>query len=176
MRSIILISLIVGSATLHASDIPPGAEIFTAEGLAQPMSVETAEYKFSLIESGNSYLVSGSGPDGAMIEYRLPHAEFQTSERLFVLRSYACGTSTVDLILQLGPPEHADMEERNHYRLVFSDDLASVVAKFYDPSVSSVHAVLPLQSVEGIVDADTGRAISCNGTTPSVIPNAQTSP
>ncbi|WP_457009873.1 hypothetical protein [Luteimonas sp. A537] len=132
------------------------------------MTVEISEYKFSLSEAENDYVINGYGPKGSSIEHKLSHAEFQSSERLFAMRSYACNSSTIDLVIQIGPTKNADIFKRDYYRVVFSPELGSVIAQFYDPSIAEANAVLPLQSVEGLVKGKTGMKIACNGTMPIV--------
>lgn len=150
-------------------ELRAGAELFVPPGINSPMSVEIQSYKFSLHESESGKLVSGAFSGGAEIEHALSEAGFDKVERIFALESHGCDGNSVDLVIQTGPGKNADVRTRSHYRIVFSMDLSAVIAEFYDPSISAANAVLPLQSVEGMSDPETGERIICNGTTPVVV-------
>ncbi|MFT4256658.1 MAG: hypothetical protein QM599_06855 [Pseudoxanthomonas sp.] len=126
------------------------------------------DYKFSLDESMSGKKIVGSFSEEEKIKYNLPEAGFDKVERLFVLESHGCGGNSIDLVIQIGPGNQADIRTRDYYRIVFSVDLKSVVSSFYDPSISAANAVLPLQSVEGMPSPATGEKITCNDSVPTV--------
>ncbi|NZA28123.1 hypothetical protein H0E84_17225 [Luteimonas sp. SJ-92] len=164
------LALVIGTCVAAgcSAKLPVGAELFVPPGLSSPMSVEIRDYKFSLRESDSGKLVTGTFSGGSDIEHSLAQAGFDKVERIFALESHGCGSNSIDLVIQTGPEKTADIHTRNHYRIVFSADLSTVITEFFDPSVSAANAVLPLQSVEGISDPTTGARIVCIGTTPAV--------
>lgn len=144
------------------------SEIFTPESLNSGMSLESDGYHFEVMESEGAASLVAKAPTGAKKTVRLQEAGFSKLERLFYTKSHACGISSVDVIIQLGPDENDDIKYRSYYRIVFSKDLKSVISEFFDPSISAANAVLPLQTVENLKNNGTKEMITCEGTKPFV--------
>jgi hypothetical protein len=161
------IAIACGISFDHGTSVGDG-ELFKPARLGDPISIETREYRFSVTESGESSVVAGKSASGDSIKHELPHIWTNKIERLFALESQGCGGNSIDLVIQIGPGRNADVAKRIYYRIAFSRDLGRVIAEFYDPSVSATNAVLPIQSVEGAPDPDTGQMIICDGPKPSV--------
>uniref|UniRef100_UPI0033416349 hypothetical protein n=1 Tax=Castellaniella defragrans TaxID=75697 RepID=UPI0033416349 len=165
------ISLIaIPSSASPCIDLPTGAEIFMREDPDNPMTVEKDKYRFTLNHPGSysGTMIKGEISGEVKITHAVDGATFQHAERLFALNSHGCGGRSIDLVIQLGPGKYGDIQQRDYYRIVFSTDLESVISEFYDPSVSALNAVFPIQSIEGTPSPETGEKIICKGDIPIV--------
>ncbi len=150
------------------AEIPMGVEVFKRPGLASPMEIRTERYRFTIENIDGVHFIKAEG-FGTHIAHEVRDGGVKNVRRLFVVESHACGESFVDLVLQMDPSRNEESPRRSYYRIVFSSDLGRTVSEFYDPSVAAVHAVLPLQNVEGLEEPDLGGKILCDGATPEVI-------
>ncbi|MCD7099390.1 hypothetical protein [Stenotrophomonas sp. MMGLT7] len=167
MKANFLAVLLLTSCFAYA-EVPSGSEIFTPETLSKGMSVESDGYKFEVEHSRDGTYLLARASSGKINKVKLPEAGLSNMERLFYVSSNGCGGKSVDAVIQIGPESHADLEFRSFYRIIFSRDLSSVISEFFDPSVSVVNAVLPIQTVEGIEDKETKEKIVCEGSKPIV--------
>ncbi|WP_457007985.1 hypothetical protein [Luteimonas sp. A537] len=134
------------------------------------MLIKTSEYQFELKPSPDQfYVIEGTSGNGARIKHKLMEPHFSRAERMFVVENHSCGAKHIDLVIQTGPSQNADIIERNYYRVVFSQDLSSVVSEFFDPSVAVANAVLPLQTIGVIAKESTEIEISCKDNSPIVL-------
>ncbi|WP_202905359.1 hypothetical protein, partial [Luteimonas abyssi] len=150
------------------AELPVGVEVYTIAGLDAPMKIEKKDYQFYLYENDGSHSISGRRSNGKEIDHTIDDAGVGRVERIFAIDSQPCGTSSIDLVLQIAPSPSSESDRRNYYRIVFDSNLDNVVSEFYDPSIAAVNAILPLQSVEGTTDSETGRKIICNGSKPEI--------
>ncbi|MGS0515871.1 hypothetical protein ACQR5T_00955 [Xanthomonas oryzae pv. oryzicola] len=167
MKFIVATFLLSNPFILCAAPVQ-NSEIFTPESLNSGMSLDSDGYHFEIMESEGAASLVAKSQTGAKKIVKIQEAGFSRLERLFYTKSHACGISSVDVIIQLGPDENDDIKKRNYYRIVFSKDIKSVISEFFDPSIAAANAVLPLQTVENLKNNDTKDMITCEGTKPVV--------
>src|SRR5690625_1287876 len=154
---------------LCLAEVPIGVEVFKKPGLRSPMEIKTSSYHFTVEESHGMHLIKGMHVHGGSVAHEIHDGGVKNVRRLFVLESHACGAKFIDLVLQMEPGEYEESGHWRYYRIVFSSDLTEVVSEFYDPSVSAIYAVLPIQNVEGLEEPELGSKIVCDGPVPTVV-------
>ncbi len=167
MKKLVLALLLLMPLALRA-EMAQNSEIFTPETLSGGMSLESNGYRFEIIKSEEMNILLAKSPAGIKKEVKLPAAGFSRPERLFYVKSYGCGAESIDVVIQLAPEPDDDVKYRSYYRIILSKDMSLVVSEFFDPSVSTVNAVLPIQSVKGLGNIDGREKIICHGPKPVV--------
>ncbi|WP_341809235.1 hypothetical protein WMO32_19520 [Xanthomonas oryzae pv. oryzicola] len=165
----ILISIILSLVFFPAHANPQdGAQIFIPEKLSEGMSLKANGYRFEIVRDEENTSLIARSPAGKEETVKLGKAGFSKIERLFYLESHGCGSESIDIVIQVGPEANDEIIRRSYYRIIFSREITKVISKFFDPSVDAANAVLPIQTVEGLVSSESKDFISCNGSRPIV--------
>ncbi|WP_158685914.1 hypothetical protein [Achromobacter spanius] len=151
--------------------IPSNAELFMREMTGRPMTVKKGNYAFTIenASSTRGKAIEAKLMGKSILKITNDDPNLENTERLFAVESHGCNENTIDLVIQTGPRKNDDIITRSYYRYVFSIDLKSIVAEFYDPSVLALNAVLPIQTVEGIPSPEDGKKIVCKDDIPVVV-------